>query len=232
MNLLLALLLAGAAAAQTAANPALPPVVRAGADAAVSAEPDQVSLDIGVVTQASTAEAAAGQNARQLEAVQAELRRALGSRGEIKTVAYSVAPNYRHPREGGQPVLAGYTATNLLRVRTGELSLAGPLIDAATKAGANRIHRLDFSLKDETAAEAQALAEAALKARTKAEAMAKALGLRVVRVVSVEGGGQGPIRPMRDMGLLAAEAGPVPTPVTPGPVEVRASATVTLEVSQ
>lgn len=231
MRLLLAILLAGAAGAQTPAGPPAPPFIRATAESMVLAEPDQVSIDIGVMTQASTAEAAAAQNAKQLDAVQKELQRALGSRGEMKTVSYSVTPNYRHPRDGGQPVLTGYTATNLLRVQTDDLSLAGKLIDTATQAGANRVQSLEFSLKDESAAQARALADASLKARAKAEAMAKALGVRVVRILSAEGGGQPPVHPMRQMGLMA-EAAAVPTPVTPGPIEVRASVTLTLEVAQ
>jgi uncharacterized protein len=232
MRLLLAMLLAGAAGAQIPAGSPAPPFVRATAESVVLAEPDQVSIDIGVMTQASTAEAAAAQNAKQLEAVQKELQRALGSSGEIKTISYSVSPNYRHPRDGGQPVLTGYTATNLLRVRAGELSLAGRLIDAATQAGANRVQGLEFSLKDPSATQARALAEASVKARAKGEAIARALGVRVVRIISAEGSGQEPIQPMRQMGMVAAEAAAVPTPVTPGPIEVRASVTITLEVAQ
>src|SRR3954451_13049282 len=59
------------------------------------------------------------------------------------------------------------------------------LIDAATAAGANRVQRLVFTLKDEEAPQREALRNATVKAKAKAEDIAKALGVKLVRVLSV-----------------------------------------------
>ncbi len=205
--------------------------VKASGDAVVTAKPDQATLDVGVTTQAQTAQAAAEQNATQLDAVVNKIRQAFGSAAELKTIGYSVSPNYSYPKPGGQPTIAGYTASNILEVKLSDIALAGKVIDLATQSGANSIQSLQFSLKDEFSAQSDALRQATAKARAKAEAMASALGVKVVRVLSAEEGGVNLVRPA--MFAMAAQRGAAPpTPVESGTIEVRASVTVTLEVSQ
>ncbi|MEK7406952.1 MAG: SIMPL domain-containing protein [Acidobacteriota bacterium] len=207
------------------------PYVRATGEATVSVRPDQAQIDIGVVTEAATAQAAGAQNATRLEAVLAELRKALGAGAEIKSSGYSLNPNRRYPKDGGQPVIVGYTATNVVQVKTKDLAGVGKVIDLATQSGANAIHGLYFTLKDEQAARAKALGEATLKARSQAEAMAAALGLKILRVISIEQGEPMMIRPLREMPMARmAEAMAAPTPVEPGTIDVRATVTVTAEL--
>ncbi|HKY03306.1 MAG TPA: SIMPL domain-containing protein, partial [Blastocatellia bacterium] len=70
------------------------PSIRVTGDAIVSARPDQAQIDVGVVTQAPNAKNAADENARKVDAVLAALRKVLGPEAEIKTVGYSLNPNY------------------------------------------------------------------------------------------------------------------------------------------
>jgi uncharacterized protein len=226
-----ALLLSAVAAVAQEATEKLPPTIRVTGEAVVNVKPDQAQLDLGVVTQAQTGRTAAEMNARRLDATLAELRRVLGAGADIKTISYSLNPNYNYPREGGRPVISGYTATNMVRVTINDLNDVGKVIDAATQSGANQVHRLAFTLKDEQAAQAQALREAATKARAQAEALASALNVRLVRVLSaVEGGGG--VRPLEDRMLAArTEAVAAPTPVEPGTIEVRASVTLKVEIA-
>ena len=116
------------------------PSIRVTGEASVAANPDQAKIDIGVVTQAERADAAALQNAERTDAVLAALRKTLGQGAEIKTISYSVNPNYRYPKEGA-PVITGYTATNTLQVTLNDLKLVGKVIDAAVQFGANAIQR-------------------------------------------------------------------------------------------
>jgi uncharacterized protein YggE len=206
----------------------LPPNIRTTGEASVSAKPDRAILDIGVVTQAATAQAAGSENASQTSAVLSRLR-SLGTAAEIKTVSYSLAPNYRYPPGGGQPLLTGYTAHNTLELTTGDLDLVAKAIDLATQSGANNIQRLQFTLKDEGPARAQALRQAAAQARANAEAVASALGLKIVRVLSVDQVVQTPIRPMPARAMAAAATAP-PTPVEPGVIEIPATVTLTVQV--
>jgi uncharacterized protein YggE len=179
----------------------LPPAIRVSSEAIVTAKPDQVELDLGVVTQAQSAPATASQNAKQLDNVLAELRRALGTGATLETISYTLQPNYQYPKEGGKPAITGYTATNLVRVTLNDLTAVGKVIDVATQTGANQLRRLQFKLKDEQAARAQALRAAAAKARAQAETLASALGVKIVRVLSaVESGANA--QPVRDVMLM------------------------------
>ncbi len=234
MNKLLAifslvLLLGSTAGAQTNERPKIPSITVSG-DATVSAEPDQAEIDIGVVTQARTAPDATKENAERLARVLAEIKKQLGKGDEVKTSGYSLAPNYRYP-QGGKPEIVGYTASNTLRIKTTNLSLVGRLIDSAMQAGANNVNRLVFTLKDELAAQLGALKMASAKARAKAEAVAAALGLKIVRIISVNEG-ERMVQPIYRQAMAArAETASAPTPVEPGTVEVRSTVSMTVEVS-
>lgn len=203
-----------------------PPSIRTLGEATVSAKPDRAVLDIGVITQAENAQAAGSQNAAQVSAVLARLR-SLGPAAELKTVSYSISPNYRYPKEGGQPSIAGYNASNTVELATSDLTLVAKAIDLATQSGANNIQRLQFQLKDDQAVRAQALRQAAAQARNSAEALASALGLKIVRVLSVEENSEaGRPQPIRPMAAMKAAS----TPVESGAIDVSAAVTLTVQV--
>lgn len=224
--LLLVLGVVSASAQQTSEK--LPPSIQTTGEAIVYATPDRARIDVGVVTQADTSQQAVSQNAAKLEATLARIRTLLGADADIKTISYTVQPNYRYPKEGGEPTISGYTATNIVRITLDDLTKVGSVIDAASQAGANRIQQLQFTVKDDQALQAQALREAALKARRKADALAGALNLSVIRVLNVTESGS-PSFPMREVAFARA-ADTASTPIEPGTIEVRASVTLSVEV--
>ena len=223
--------LAGAASAQEIEKTPRPPSVTASGEAVIMVEPDQAEIDIGVVTQAKNAPSAAKENADKLARVMEELKQILGKGDEIKTASYSLTPNYRYP-QGGRPELVSYTATNVLRIKTGVLANVGKLIDTGMQSGANTIHRLAFTLKDEQSAQLQALRSASAKAKAKADEIAAALGLKVVKVLSVTEAERG-VRPIvmpQARGAQMEVMAQAPTPVESGTIEVRSSVTLTGEL--
>jgi uncharacterized protein YggE len=128
-----------ALAAQTAAVAN----VQANGSATITAKPDQAQLDVGVVTNGSTAQDASQQNASLSNTEQAALSKVLGAAGTLQTVNYYITPRYS--TAPNQPsVIIGYTATNTVRVTTTDLSQIGLLIDAASQAGANSVGGLSF----------------------------------------------------------------------------------------
>src|SRR5664280_2924377 len=123
-SLLLLMLCCPAMPAQTAV-----PSVQANGSATITAKPDQAQLDVGVVTNGTTAQDASQQNASLSNTVQAALSKVLGSAGTLQTVSYSVSPRYS--TTPNQPsVIVGYTASNTVRVTTTDLSQIGLLIAA------------------------------------------------------------------------------------------------------
>lgn len=213
---------------QTPSSPARGPVVKASGEATVNAAPDEATIDIGVMTQASTAQAAAAQNATQLQVAIDQLKSLLGKAAELKTVGYSLSPNYGTPKNGGPAKISGYTASNTIELTLTDLSKVGNAIDAATQSGVNRVQQLQYGLKDQRPAQAEALRQATEHARANAQAMAEALGLHLGKVVQVEQSSSGvPIRPMMSLATNARMA--VSTPIeTPESVSVSASVTLTM----
>jgi len=206
--------------------------IRVAAEAKVTAKPDRVEIDLGVTTHAATSQQAATENARKADAVLAAVRRAAGSTGVLRTISYSLNPDYRyHPN--AEPTSDGYTAANLVQVTLDDLPRIGTVIDSATAAGANRVQGIAFTLRDQDAVRAEALREAATRARAEADVLAGALGLKVVRVLTVEEN-SAQFLPVRvSAARLAAPAGAaaVPTPVEAGTLDITANVTLSVEVS-
>ena len=85
-------------------------------------------------------------------------------------------------------------------------------------------------MKDEEAIRLEALRQASANARTKAEAIAASLGLQILRISAVSEGERSFQPIMRQASMAYAEAAAAPTPIEPGPVEVRSTVTLTIEV--
>jgi hypothetical protein len=126
----------------------------------------------------------------------------------------------------------GYTVSNVVRVRLDDLRKIGPVIDAATQAGSNDVRDISFALRDEQAPRSEALREAALAARQDAEALAGALGVRIVRVLSVSEASPavGPIYPQARQFTARVAAAPA-TPVAAGTIDISATVSLTVEVA-
>src|SRR5438105_31240 len=190
MRCLIAVMLAWVVAQSPARAQPLPasPVssIRVSGDARITARPDRVQIDIGVSTRAVQSQEAASQCARQVDAMLAAVRKAAGPAADLKTISYSLNPTYQYHPKGEEPTLSGYNAVNVVQVTLDELAKIGAVIDSATQAGANQVQGIQFTLRDTEGVRAEALREAATKARAEAEVLASALGLKVVRILTVE----------------------------------------------
>lgn len=222
----LAWLLSAAALAQ---QPVLSSI-RVTGDARVSAQPDRAQIDIGVSTHAARSQDAATQNAKAVQAMLDAVRQAVPA-AVLKTTSYSLNPNYEYHPSGGEPTINGYTANNVVQVTVDDLGRIGSVIDSATAAGANHVQGIHFTLRDEDAVRATALREAATKARAQADVIAQALGLKVVRVLTVEVSSPQMTPLFRPMARAAGVSASVATPVEAGTVDVAADVTLTVEVS-
>ena len=206
------------------------PSVRVHGEATISVEPDRAEIDIGVVTQGATSQAASNSNAKQANTVVDQLKAAAPA-ATIKTVNFSVNPNYRYAKDGGAPTILGYTANNTVRMELDEVALVRKVIDVATKAGANNVNRLNFTLKDEKPSRARALGDAATQARASAEALASSLHLKLGPVLLVEEGQPVIISPVRQVEFTKAESNNEP-PISAGNIDVHASVNVTFALIQ
>ena len=75
---------------------------------------DESGHTLGYFHPANTSQGAAEANAKQSNAVLEQLRKLVPA-ANIRTVNFSVNPNYKYPAEGGPPAVLGYTANNTVR---------------------------------------------------------------------------------------------------------------------
>ena len=206
------------------AEEALPTLTMNGVGSAQIA-PDMAEITLGVITEAKDAAKAHSDNAAQAARVQAAVK-ALGvAERDIQTTRYDFSPIY-DVKDNGRSVTTGYTVTNAIVVKVRNLANVGKVIDAALANGANRVDSLEFSASDPSAAKDAALADAARDARSKADAVARALGVRVVRVLTVHADAQS-YTPRNFMPMMMAkEAYDAGTPISAGELSFEASVNI------
>jgi len=194
--------------------------------------PDVATVRLGVVAQGATARMAQEQVNRAAGAVLESIRKQGIKAEDIQTSGLSLSPLYSQGRNGTQaPKITGYQANNTVTVRIEDLAKVGPVIDAGLGAGANTLDGVEFGLRNDEAARAQALADAAAKARAKAETLAKALGLRLSGILEVAEGGISVSPPPYTRARLAMADMAAETPVSPGQVGVSASVTIRYRIA-
>ncbi len=219
--------IAGLALAQT--TNARTPFIRASGEGVVSIKPDQARITLGVNTQGATADEATQRNAEIVTNVLNEVRKAIGTFADIRTIGFNVSPFYRTPVQGQPAIIAGYTATNSVEVTMTDTSSVGRIIDVGAKAGANVISGVRFMLKDPQPVRAQALRLATLQARAQADAIAQGLGGKVGRILAAVDASAASTISIRDTAGLAAGAA-VTTPIESGNLEIRATVTIEAEI--
>ncbi|HXA64687.1 MAG TPA: SIMPL domain-containing protein [Bryobacteraceae bacterium] len=194
--------------------------------ASVSVTPDMALVDLGVATQAATAQDASQQNAVQAGAVITALQALLGTTASIKTISYSVSPVYNNPGGGQNATIIGYLVTNIVEARLTDLTLVGKVIDTAIQSGANRVQGVSFGVQDNTASVAQALKTAASSALSQAAAIASGLNVHTGAVLHASEG----VNTAYPTGVSPI-AGGASTPIETGMVVIQASVTIEVAIT-
>ena len=192
------------------------PTIAGSASSEVKFTPDRATVRISVQTRATTAAAAASDNAAKQNAVLKSLR-SLGLPDEqLSTADYSVTPEYRY-EANKSPTLVGYTVTNTIVADVRDLKLLGKVLDSALANGANLVSSLDFYASNTDAARRQAVSDAVTKARAEAEVAARAAGGQLGGLMSlnISGAQAPPPSPPRPV-MMAARATDQATPINPG----------------
>jgi len=192
--------------------------------------PDIAIISAGVMTRSASATGAIQENAARMERVRAALKRAGIADRDIQTSNISLNPEYRY-QENQPPQLTGYTASNQVSVKFRDIRNTGRILDALVAEGANQINGPSLTIDKPQAALDEARAMAIVAGRARAELYAKAMGMRVVRLLSVsEGVGYSPPRPVANM--MRAEGGAVmaDSKIDPGEQEVQITLSMSFEL--
>ena len=163
---------------------------------------------------------------------------------DIKTTDYSftptfewqqpVCPNSASVCPSGKQVLTGYEVTETIAIKVRDTSKAGDILAGVNKLGANSVSGLSFVVDDDSAVQAQARDKAIADAKTKAEVLANQLGVRLVRVVGFDEGGNNP-RPIyyakQSLAMDAGGAAVAPAPSLPtGENKYTSNVSITYEI--
>ena len=200
---------------------------------------DQMLLTVGVVTSALSADAALEQNTKKMREVKKALSKLGLTADEYRTGQFQVQPQWeprpRQPVQDWQPRIVGYRVTNSLKITTGKLDLAGRIIEASIKAGANDIGSISFGLADPRRDRADAIKLATANAQADALSLAEAASVKLVKILSArldEAVASPQTIRFESYGESAlARAGSAPG-ITPGEVVVRASVTLIYQLAE
>jgi uncharacterized protein YggE len=196
----------------------------------VTRVPDLAIITSGVVTRSATASGAIQQAATRMARVREALRQAGIADRDIQTSNISLNPEYTYANNQ-PPKLNGYTATNQLSIRFRDIENTGKILDALVKEGANQINGPNLTIDKPEAALDEARAKAVAVGRARADLYARSLGMRVVRLVSVnESGGSYPVPPPMPMYARAEAAQAADTKLDAGEQKLQINVAMTFEL--
>jgi uncharacterized protein YggE len=158
---------------------------------------------------------------------------------DVKTTSYSLSPKYANPQPCysgyctySEQRVIGYQVNQTTEVKVRDTAKIGDLLTALGDAGISQLYGPNFTVENTDAVTAEARKEAIDQARAKAEVLAKDLGVRLVRVVSFNENGGGPIYYGKGMGGVAMDAvAPQAAPSVPtGENETVVDVSITYEI--
>lgn len=139
---------------------------------------------------------------------------------------------YPCPQPEGKQVITGYTTEEVLVVKVRNIDDAGKIYDAIVKAGAQNVSGPNMMIDDEDALRAQARKMAIDDAKMQASQLAKDLGVRKLRIVSFNEGGNYPM-PMYAGGdmMVRSKAESAPsTNISTGQNKITSNVTIVYEI--
>jgi hypothetical protein len=193
----------------------------------VTRVPDVAIISAGVVSRSASASGALQDTANRMSQVLAALKRTGVADRDIQTSNVSLNPEYRYP-ENQSPQLVGYTASNNVTVRFRDISSSGKILDALVAVGANQINGPTLTVDKPESALDEARAKAVAIGRARAELYAHSLGLRVVRIVSVNESGGYAVPP--PVPMMMAQARKADTSIEAGEQKLQVNVAMTFEL--
>ncbi len=206
--------------------PVPPPAPREGisvvGEGVILSQPNVARLTLGVEVSNPSLAAAQAEASRRMDAVIQKLRAAGLPDSDIRTVSFSVNPQYDQ-----SGALRAYQVQNLVGAKSMDVPGLGTLIDDLVGAGATRVFGIGFEADDMSSLKDQARDQAMQNARAKADQLARDAGVSVGRPLTVEESDVGGVTPVQAAPRAAvAPAAAPPTPIQPGELQVRTTVRV------
>jgi uncharacterized protein len=193
--------------------------------------PDTLRLDMGIQVTGDTVTAALGSANTKAAAVQKSLRDSGVTDKDLQTTGLSIQPHYVSDGKNGSKV-SGYEVGENVSAVLRDLKTAGAAISAAATAGgqATRINGVSLDLADTGALVTGARSDAYAKARAKAEQYAKAAGVSLGQVLSINESVQAPQPIYAAAGAMDSRAAAA-VPIQAGSQDVSVTVTVVFAIA-
>jgi len=190
--------------------------------------PDEVIIDVSVVTEKPTTEEAVNENTSIFNKVKRSIEKTNAANLKIETTNFNLSPLYDYSVQNKPPKIYAYQVTSTIEVRTTDLEKMGGIIASAIESGATNISSIGFDLTESLKQKAvnDALTAATNDASAKAKIIADSMGLTIDRVYAINESGTSFPVPLRTDMKAAAEgaSGNVSAPeILPQEIEVSAS---------
>ena len=151
----------------------------------LTVDPDKAEVSAGVSILKPTAEEAQSETNKAINNILTALKSEQIPEKDIETQRLNLYEEKTW--EDGESISKGWRATQILNIKTTDLTKVGNIVDIAVSNGANQINNINFGLTEEKEQEykKQALAEAGINAKSKAETIAESLGLNLGKIKTV-----------------------------------------------
>jgi uncharacterized protein YggE len=155
------------------------------ADGKVSVKPDVAIVQTGVSIVAKTAEVASAEANARMKTLLDELRRIGIAEKDVQTSHFTLTAE--RPWENGRQLpVTGYTAASTVTVKVRALDKLPALLGRLPAVGANEVDSVQFGKDELGAVRDEALALAVGAARARAAAVAKAAGVALGEILSID----------------------------------------------
>jgi uncharacterized protein YggE len=193
--------------------------------------PDIAYINIGVHTENKDAAVAVSSNNTNSQKVIDALKKFGIADKDIQTTNFSIYPQQQFDNQGKPTGEINYVVDNTVYVTVRDLSKIGNLLDTVVQAGANSINSIQFDVTDRTKALSDARQAAIADAKAQAQEVAKAAGVTLGVVQSIDVTGSTPPVPVYQAkaGGAMVEAAPS-VPVNPGQLTVTINVNVVYQI--
>lgn len=148
-----------------------------------------LTMSAGVETFATSASAAMGENSTAVAAIRRDLARYGVAADDVRTSQLNLQPSSRSDDANPGRDIKGFRVTHTLTVTFRDVGKTGAVMDTLVAAGANQINGPRFSSEARPEILGPARLAAIRDAEQRAQFYAKALGMKVKRVVTMRDGG-------------------------------------------
>lgn len=216
--------------AHAAEDAAAPRTMTISATGVAAGKPDVATVNVGVLTQAETADDALNKNNQDMSKLFATLAKVEVAKKDIQTSQFSINPNYAKSVSSSYNTrgkIVGYTVTNQVRIMVRDLDRLGSILDQLSKSGANQMHGISFGFSNPQPLQDKASIAAIHEARRKAELYAVAADVTLGAVLSInEQYGRAP-QGMQKMAMMESGSS---VPIAIGESQITAGVSIIFEL--